>query len=216
MLNPKYFARLGDETWFRTLVDDIFAHGYIILPEFLTPEFFYEVTAIGEAEGSANARMDVTSKTRAYDLAVSPEFMALFNGLHKARCEKEAKPCLPLRADRQRVGFPYKDARDGKKSEETEYHYDGAYVNATLAIKMPEKGGELIAFPNIRPNPGSFAARAYSRLLRHLPFLRRLVYHVIAKSKPNDLCLFFGDRTFHGVEPIASGERLIMTINNHW
>ncbi len=216
MINDLYLTKMSDAAWFRSLVDEIFAKGYVILPQFLTDPFFKEVTAIAESEGSANARMDVTSKTRAYDLAISPQFMALYNGLHKARCEKEGKSCTSLPKEKQKVGFPYKDARGGKRTEETDYHYDGAYVNATLAIKMPENGGELIAFPNIRTNPNSFTARAYSRFLRHIPFLRRMVYHITAKSKPNDLCLFFGDRTFHGVEPIQSGERLIMTINNHW
>ncbi len=219
MINSLYLSQLSDESWFKGVVDGIFANGYVILPNFLTDEFFAEVKAFAETHGYEEGDMMSFSKqsgTVGHTLARSPEFMQLFDGVYKARCEKTGVPFTPLRPERQSVGYPYKDARNGKRSHETEYHYDGAYVNATLGIKMPEKGGELIAFPNIRTNPKSFAARAYSRLLRHIPFLRKVIHHVTAKSKPNDLCLFFGDRTFHGVEPISSGERLIMTINSHW
>ncbi len=219
MINDAYLTKIADTAWLQAIVDEIFANGYVVLPDFLTPEFFASIKTFAEAHGYDGAGMMSFSKaggTVGHTLARSPEFMALFEGLNQARCKKEGRMCTPLLPERQVVGYPYKDARDGKRSRETEYHYDGAYVNATIAIKMPEKGGELIAFPNIRTRPRAFLTRVYSRLLRHIPFLRRMVFHVVAKTKPNDLCLFFGDRTFHGVEPIASGERLIVTINNHW
>jgi hypothetical protein len=219
MISSTYQSKLGDAGWHRALVEEIFAKGYVILPEFLAPDFFSALRAYAETHGHEEGQDMMFSKhsgTVGHTLAHSPEFMGFFDGLHKARCEKEGVAYKPLKVEAQRVGYPYKDARNGKKSFETEYHFDGAYVNATLAIKMPQEGGELIAFPNIRKSPHAFLARAYARLLRHIPFLRRTVHHVVARSKPNDLCIFFGDRTFHGVEPIASGERLIMTINNHW
>lgn len=219
MINETYLTKITDPTWQKATVDAVFANGYAVLPDFLTPTFFAELTAFAEAHGHEEGGMMSFSKhegTVGHRLARSPEFMAFFEGIHQTRCMKEGKMCKPLKAERQVVGYPYKDARNGKKSRETEYHFDGAYVNATIAIKMPDAGGELIAFPNIRKSPGAFFARAYARLLRHLPFLRRTVRHVVAKTKPNDLCLFFGDRTLHGVEPITQGERLIVTINNHW
>ncbi len=220
MINQVYLGKIEDSAWLRQIVDEIFTKGYVVLSDFLEPAFFEEVKAYAHSHGYEEGGMMTFSKqndgTAGHRLARSHEFMALFQGLHAARCAKEGKECTPLNIERQTVGYPYKDARDGKRSHETEYHYDGAYVNTTLTFMMPEKGGELIAFPNIRTNPHSFMARAYSRLLRHLPFLRRVVPHIIARTKPNDLCVFFGDRTFHGVEPIAAGERLIMTINNHW
>lgn len=219
MISGAYLEKIKDPQWHKALVEEIFARGYAILPDFLTPSFFAEVKAFAEAHGYEEGGMMNFSKhdgTVGHTLARSPEFMALFEGLHQARAKKEGKTVLPLQPERQVVGYPYKDARDGKHSHETEYHFDGAYVNATLAIKMPKTGGELIAFPNIRKSPSAFFARAYARLLRHIPILRRTVRHVVAKTVPNDLCLFFGDRTFHGVEPIKEGERLIVTINNHW
>jgi hypothetical protein len=220
MISETYLNKIQDPAWLHSTVDEIFAKGYVVLPNFLTPTFFEEVQAYAKAHGYEEGGMMTFSKqndgTAGHRLARSPEFMALFEGIHQARCAKEGKACAPLRLEQQTVGYPYKDARGGKRSHETDYHYDGAYVNTTLTFMMPEHGGELIAFPNIRTNPKSFMTRAYSRLLRHLPFLRRMVPHIIARTKPNDLCVFFGDRTFHGVEPITSGERLIMTINNHW
>jgi hypothetical protein len=151
-----------------------------------------------------------------YNLARSDDFFGFFQEVYRLRCERAGCAYKPLNVERQHVGFPYKDARDGKRTVETDYHYDGAYVNTTFTLKMPSVGGELIAFPNIRKNPRNFFARAFSRILRHSKFVREITPHIMVRSKPNDLCLFFGDRTFHGVEPIKSGERLLMTINNHW
>lgn len=219
MINTSYLGSIKNPSWHREMVDKIFNEGYIILPNFLTPDFFTEIATYARAHGYEAGGMmsfDKAGGNVGHTLARSPEFMALFDGLHKARCEKEGVAYTPLRAEKQVVGYPYKDARGGKRSYETEYHFDGAYVNATLGIVMPPIGGELIAFPNIRKSPRAFFSRAYARFLRHVPFLRRTVHHVVAKSTPNDLCLFFGDRTFHGVEPIQEGERLIMTVNNHW
>jgi hypothetical protein len=219
MISDTYLEKIKDPAWHQATVDEIFAQGYVLLPHFLTEPFFAEVQAFAEAHGHEEGGMMSFSKndgTVGHTLARSPEFMALFEGLHQARCKKEGKTCTSLRPEKQVVGYPYKDARNGKRSRETAYHFDGAYVNATLAITMPEQGGELIAFPNIRKSPGAFLARAYARLLRHIPMLRRTVRHVVAKSRSNDLCLFFGDRTLHGVEPIQDGERLMVTINNHW
>ncbi|MBX9906679.1 hypothetical protein K2X96_02145 [Patescibacteria group bacterium] len=214
MINPLYISKITDQSWHRELVESMWKQGYVMLSDFLTPDAFSELRATGER--LANKKTIELQGSIADRLAHSEEFMALFNGLHKIRAEKEGKDFVPLQPERQMIGFPYKDARDGKRTEETEYHYDGAYANATLALKMPETGGELIAFPNLRTSKNAFLIKLFSRALRHVPFLRRVVPHIIARSRPNDLCLFFGDRTFHGVEPIESGERLILTINSHW
>lgn len=220
MINPIYKDRVADAAWARELVDQVFLRGYVVLPDFLTPEYFAELKAFAEEHGyeigDAMMTFSKNEGTIGHTLARSPEFMTFYNTVYKARCEKEGKPYAPLDPQKQSVGYPYKDARNGKKTPETDYHYDGAYINTTIAIKMPPKGGELIAFPNLRMNPKSFWSRVFSRVLRHVPLARTVTPHVVAKTVPNDLCLFFGDRTFHGVEPITSGERLIITINNHW
>lgn len=214
MINALYKNKLGDEVWARELVEEIWARGYVILPQFLDPQSFTSLQAVGVA--MANKKSEELKGTVAYDLAHGEEMMTFFNTVHKVRCAKEGKEYAPLSPDKQVFGFPYKDARDGKRTVETPYHYDGAYVNITLAIKMPPTGGELIAFPNLRTGKNPLVIKIFSRALKHLPFLRNRVAHVLARSTPNDLCVFFGDRTFHGVEPISSGERLILTINAHW
>ncbi len=214
MINALYKNKLGDEVWARELVEEIWTRGYVMLPQFLEPQSFASLQAVGEA--MANKKSEELKGTIAYDLAHGEEMMTFFNTVHKVRCAKEGKPYVPLNPDKQVLGFPYKDARDGKRTVETPYHYDGSYVNITLGIKMPPTGGELIAFPNLRTGKNPLVIKIFSRALKHLHFLRDMVPHIIARSAPNDLCLFFGDRTFHGVEPIESGERLIMTINAHW
>lgn len=217
MINELYRTKLEDTAWITGLVDAVWKKGYVIIPNFLSPEGFRQLTEFAvNLETQGHQKVGVAPGTLAYEFGKGEECMRFFQEVYKARCLKEGIEYVPLRKEKQKIGFPYKDARDGKKTEETDYHYDGAYVNVTLAIMMPKEGGELIAFPNIRKSRYAFVSRVYSRALRHIPFLRRIVPHVMARSTPNDLCLFFGDRTFHGVEPISSGERLIMTINNHW
>ena len=216
-MNEMYRARLGDAAWVADVVEGVWRGGYVILPNFLSPEGFIKLSDFARAlPNKDHQKVGVVPGTIAYDFGHSLDFMTFYQEVYKARCIKEGIEYVPLSEKKQKIGLPYKDARDGKKTEETDYHYDGAYVNTTLAIQMPPSGGELIAFPNIRRSRYAFVPRVYSRALRHLPFLRRMVPHVIAKTVPNDLCLFFGDRTFHGVEPISSGERLIITINAHW
>lgn len=214
MINALYLEKIHDEKWYQELFTEIWDRGYVMLHNFLSEEDFQKLLAA--AQEYSNRKSTDLNETAGGELGHSPEIMTLFNELYKIRCAKEGKKFEPLNPQKQMMGFPYKDARNGKKTKETEYHYDGAYVNATLALMMPPIGGELIAFPNLRTSRNAFMIQVFSRALRHLPFLRRIIPHIIARSKPNDLCLFFGDRTFHGVEPIKSGERLIMTINAHW
>jgi hypothetical protein len=55
-----------------------------------------------------------------------------------------------------------------------------------------------------------------SRLLRHSAWLRKKFGYQIVPYKVGALNLFFGDLSFHGVEPLYKGERLVITINSHW
>ena len=41
-------------------------------------------------------------------------------------------------------------------------------------------------------------------------FLTEVIY------QPHTMYIFFGDLSFHGVDPIKSGERVVVTINSHW
>lgn len=214
MIHERYKNKLTDEGWVRELVEEIFDRGYVMLPDFLDDESFAALTKV--ALERSNQKADQLKGTVAYELAHGDEIMRFYNTVYRIRCEKEGKPFVELDSRKQMLGFPYKDARDGKKTKETQYHYDGAYVNITLGIMMPPKGGELIAFPNLRKGRHPLLEKIFSRMLLHSRFMREFTPHIVARSKPNGLCLFFGDLTFHGVEPIVEGERLIMTINAHW
>lgn len=221
MIAQNYLENINEDAWISSTASTMLKEGFVILPSFLEAGFFTELSAYAwkraqSQRGDEGMMGDKRGGTLGHELARSPEFMRLFSELYRARCKAEGRACESLSVDNQVVGYPYKDARDGKMTKATDYHYDGAYVNATLAILMPPRGGELIVFPNLRTGKNMLIIKIFSRFLRHIPFLRRVVPHKIAKTVPNDLCLFFGDRTFHGVEPITVGERLIMTINNHW
>lgn len=214
MINEIYEKKINDPLWVKGAIETILGQGYVVLEHFLTDAAFKEL--LHSAQGVGNKKTGVLKDSVAYRLAHSSEIMNFFQAIYKERCVQEGVPYEPLKESQQRVGFPYKDARDGKRTEETDYHFDGAYVNTTLALIMPPKGGELIAFPNLRTKRHSVSALILSHMMRYLPAFRRIMPHVVVRSKPNDLCLFFGDRMFHGVEPIGEGERLILTINNHW
>lgn len=219
MINQKYISEDEDEQKMREYARTILREGYLLLPNFLEAAFLNELEQFAER---MRAQKEVSSKsddgTPMMRLARSPEFMRLFDTIHRFRLEFEEKPYVPLSPERQRVGLPYKDATEGKETKQTEFHYDGAYINATIGIIEPPVGqGELHLFPNFRTKfSSSLMSKVVSRFLRHSKRLRSFYGYTHVPSKRNVLCLFFGDRSLHGVEPIMEGERLIVTINNHW
>ncbi len=218
-----YQTILKDRATIEGYVDAVLRDGYVLLPDFFEPAYLTELEQFAETNRTSDDGMKGMSLksgdgTPMMRVARSEEFMDFFNAVHRARCAREGKEYRPLDPFRQWVGLPFKDATGGAKTKQTEFHYDGAYVNATVGIIEPPKGqGELHMFPNFRMKfPHPLLSKIASRLLRHSKALRSLYGYVSVPSKRNTLCLFFGDRSFHGVEPITAGKRMILTINNHW
>lgn len=219
MISEKYIHAFKDEKRIREWVEAVLNDGYVLLPDFLEPTFIAEVevfarkVTLGDVMSSKSD--DTTPMMR---LARSEEFMSFFDTVYRVRCEILGDEYTPLDATWQRVGLPYKDATGGLSTKQTEFHYDGAYVNATIGIIEPPVGqGELHLFPNFRAKfAHPLLGKVIARLLRHSRILRSLYGYVRVPSRRNTLCLFFGDRSFHGVEPITSGKRMIITINSHW
>jgi hypothetical protein len=222
MLTAHYKRILKDPAVIERYVDEVLRNGYALLPDFFELGYLIELEQFAATNRSDAGMKGISLKsgdgTPMMRVARSEEFMDFFNAVYRARCAKEGKEYRPLDPLRQWVGLPFKDATGGAKTKQTEFHYDGAYVNATVGIIEPPEGqGELHMFPNFRMKfPHPLLSKVASRLLRHSKALRSLYGYVSVPSKRNTLCLFFGDRSFHGVEPITEGKRMILTINNHW
>ena len=220
-INRKYldiFANL-DKT--RVLAREILEKGYVLLPQFLSEDIFAQLKALGESRLIINKKNEELKGTLAYDLAYSDEIFSMCEALHQARCELEGKNHTPLERSRQVVGFPYKDARGGATTVETDYHFDGAYVNLVLPIVLPPRGGnvrpDVELFPNLRKRFAPYVLSASSaRLLRHFVWFRNWFGSTKVNYEVGTLFVFFGDVTFHGVPSILDGERLVMTVNSHW
>ena len=219
MINLQYPKVFEDDVKGREYGNQILRDGYVALPHFLTPSFFTEVEKFAERVCHGEVTVSKSDKdTPMMQLAHSPECMRMFDAVYRLRCEAEGKPCTPLDPGRQRGGMPHMDAADGRAAKRTEFHYDGAYVNAIIGVIEPPAGqGALHLFPNLRSKfKNVFVGKVAARILRHLRFIRQLAGGVHIRPEKNVLYLFFGDRSFHVVEPITSGRRAVITLNSHW
>jgi hypothetical protein len=220
-ISQNYLDTFTDPDKTNILTQEVLDHGYVLLPRFLSDEIFAQLKALGESRALVNKKNEGLNGTLAYELAYSDEIFSMCEALHKARRAIEGKKYMPLERSHQVVGFPYKDARGGAKTAETDYHYDGAYVNLVLPIILPPRGEhappDVELFPNFRKRFSPYVLSAsISRLLRHCRALRDRFGSIKVRYEIGTLIVFFGDITFHGVPPIVAGERLVMTVNSHW
>ncbi len=220
MINEKYQDILTDDERTKAVAKEMLDTGAITLTNFLTPEVWQKLSALMEDRANGNKKGEELKGTIGYDLGFSDDIFNFSDRVHKARCELEGKEYVPLKREKQVVGFPYKDARGGKKTEPTHYHFDGAYINLIIPIVLPEdqekSGGNVVLFPNIRKKYGVFLSKFICRGLRHSALIRNMWGHKDITYEIGACHVFFGDITFHGVDPITDGERIVMTINSHW
>jgi len=220
MIRDTHKALLQDDAKLTAFIKEILEKGHATLEHFFddeTEQKLHEFMADRTWTHKKNEQLDGTI---AGDLRNSDEIFAFCEAIIKKRHELEGKPHVALRRDKQTVGFPYKDARNGAKTIETEYHYDAAYFNGVLPIVLPENpeknGGNLEIFPNLRKKYPAIICKPLSEILRRIPFARSLYGYVVVPYKVDAMHCFFGDVTLHGVPPITSGERVVMTVNSHW
>ena len=220
-INQKYLDIFTNPNKTKVLAQEILNQGYALLPQFLAENIFAQLKELGESRTIVNRKNDQLKGTLAHDLAYSDEIFSMCEVLHKARRDIEGRKHLPLERAHQVVGFPYKDARGGATTVETDYHFDGAYVNLVLPIILPPRGAhvrpDLELFPNLRQRYAPYVLSAsIARLLRHFIRFRDWFGNTKVHYEVGTCILFFGDVTFHGVPPIVEGERLVMTVNSHW
>lgn len=230
MLNNSYQDILTNDERAKAVAQEILDTGHIELKNWLTPEAWEKLstTAIelskkadGGFSGGKNAGKNEELKgTFGYEFGHSDEVFQFCQRVHNERRKLEGTAPVALDPERQVIGFPYKDARGGQVTSETPYHFDGAYINILIPIVLPEDqekhGGSLTVFPNIRKKFGVSLSKVICRGLRHSPHLRKLFGAKTVRYTVGSAHVFFGDISFHGVDPITDGERLVMTINSPW
>ena len=220
MISEQYKEIFADEKKVADLAKKILTDGYVALDNFLTETARGEwLEAIADRK-IVNKKSGDLSGTPMYDLAMSDEMLRISQALYDERCNITGEKKATLRPEKQVVGVPYKDGRSGSVNKETAYHIDGAYSNWLLPLVLPEDSGagsgNLVMFPNLRLRYPKVIAQILARLLKHSAWFRRRYGYTEVIYKPHTMYIFFGDLSFHGVDPIKSGERVVVTINSHW
>lgn len=222
VLHSDYTGIAKNEKLVDEIVTQVLARGFYEIPHFLDEELFEKLQSIAQhsVQTIANKKNEELKNTEGYQVVLSEDIFNLCDAIHKKRCEVTNQKYIPLSREKQTIGFPYKDARNFKKTEETEYHYDGAYVNLLIPFLLPTGDttkGNLILFPNLRKKFSiKIFTSIFSEILRWSKVARTLFGFTEVQYTPGNLYVFFGDVSLHGVQPITVGERLVLTINSHW
>ncbi len=230
MINQKYQDILTNDERATVVAKEILEKGHIELKDFLSSEAWNKLKNFAEEKreqavsgfdgGMSLGKGKDLEGTFGHEFGHSEEILQFCEKVHQARQKLEGKKPTTLDPAKHVIGFPYKDARGGAKTVPTPYHFDGAYINILIPIILPEdqikSGGSLTVFPNIRKKYGTTLSKFLCRGLRHSSFLRKLFGAKTVVYTVGSAHIFFGDISFHGVEPITGGERLVMTINSHW
>ncbi|MFZ2253458.1 MAG: hypothetical protein WAW13_04835 [Minisyncoccia bacterium] len=220
MIHEKYQTIITNSEAAEKVVKEILDHGYIALENFLDDATKEQFDAFTRARKVGNRKGDDLQGTIVYEFGYSDEVLALSQSLHSARCALTGEHHKILEKSKQLVGTPYKGELNPTTNTITAYHYDGAYINLIIPLVLPENqeqdGGNLVMFPNLRLHYPALISKVISRLLRHSEWFREWFGYTKVYYKTNTLYIFFGDLSFHGVEPLIRGERVVLTVNSHW
>lgn len=219
MLHQNIVDLLNDEARIKTLTQEILDNGFIRVSNFFDQETLATLHTIARDPNFQNKKSEQLEGTIIATIGHSPEIVALSQKFHDARCTITGETRVVLDPAKQAIGMPYKNAAN-ETNIETAYHYDGAYINLLFALQMPEKSeagnGNLILFPSLRRKFSPTNAKLVSRVLRHSKIARNIYGYKEVIYQVDAMHIFFGDISFHGVDPIKSGERVVVTINSHW
>ena len=220
MINQKYQNLLTDDAEIKKVVTEILNTGYVALDSFLDDASSEAFHTVASDRNNGWKKGEELKGTALYTLAHSDEFLLLSQRLYDARCEITGEPKVQLLKEKQVVGLPYKDATHNGPNEETAYHFDGAHINYLLPLILPadqsDGSGNLVAFPNMRLKYPSLVSKVIARMLRHSAMFRRWYGETEVVYRTDTMFIIFADITFHGVNPISNGERMVVTINSHW
>ena len=219
MLHQNIVDLLKDEARIKVLTQEILATGFIRVSNFFDQETLAALHTIARDSNFQNKKSEQLDGTIIATIGHSSEIVGLSQKFHDARCAITGETRVVLDPAKQAVGMAYKNAAN-ETNIETAYHYDGAYINLLFALQMPNKSevgnGNLILFPSIRRKFSPGVAKLVSRMLRHFKVARSVYGYKEVIYQVDAMHIFFGDISFHGVDPIKSGERVVVTINSHW
>jgi hypothetical protein len=220
MVHEKYKHFLTDDEAVAALTLTVLDTGYISLDHFFdvdTTKRFQEAAHDPNVRGKKGEGL---KGSVVHEVGYGEELLKLSQRIYDARCAITGEKKVTLNLGQQLAGMPYKDGRAGVKNEQTAFHFDGAYINVLYPIVLPQdqsKGdGNLIMFPNFRRKYSPLMSKVIARFLRHSSLVRNWYGYTEVVYKVDTLYIFFGDLSFHGVEPISNGERVVVTINSHW
>lgn len=220
MINEKYRHLLTDDEAIKDVAKEILDKGYISLDEFLTPEAKSAVHLVAADRSNCWKKGEELAGTAVYELGKSDEVLLLSQRLVDARAEITGEPKVTLIKDKQLVGLPHKEASNPENNKVTAYHFDGAYINYLLPLVLPKDqsdgSGNLVVFPNVRLKYPKLVSKIVARMLRHFVWFRKIYGQAEVVYKVDSMVILFADLSFHGVDPISNGERVVITINSHW
>jgi len=219
MFTQSIASLIQDDAKIEALTKEIIDNGYMVVSNFFDQETLAELHHMARNPQFQNKKMSDLTDTLIGKIGYSDEIVLLSQKICDARSKITGKPKVTIEKNKQAIGMPYKNASDAT-NKVTAYHYDGAYINLLFALTMPPhqgKGdGNLILFPSIRERYAPFLAKVVSRLLGHSKLFRKLYGYTEVIYQIDAMHIFFGDISLHGVEPIKSGQRAVITINSHW
>ena len=218
MITQRYVELFQNDAEVKKLTMTIFKEGGIALPDFFDRATVDGLMEYSRSLSTKNPKGEVFSDahklTPITNIARSPEFMRVFDAIHRARCDIQHTQYKPL--DPAYLGVSLSIKTPESPRDRTPFHFDDSYVNAVFALKMPtiSREGNLMIYPNLRSRVRPLLlSRIVARLLRHLPPLRAIVPPKEITYYERGLHVFFGDLTHHGVPALSRGERVTITFN---
>jgi hypothetical protein len=219
MFSSSILELINNDAKIEALTKEIIEKGFVAVPDFFDAPTLATLHAMAADPQYQNKKDASLRDTMIGQIGFSDEIILLSQKICDARSRLTGKPKVVIDKTKQAIGMPYKNATDAT-NKPTSYHYDGAYINLLFALTMPPhqgKGdGNLVLFPSIRARYSPFMAKVVSRVLLHSKLMRKLYGYQEVIYTVDSMHIFFGDISFHGVEPIKSGERAVITINSHW
>jgi hypothetical protein len=215
MISERYKALFANEDEVKKLTQQILRDGFAVLPEFFDDRTNDTLIAYSRSlQGNDRYKIARVTGTPAMNVARSPEFIRIFDSIHKARCELQNVPYKPLDPTQQAVSLPI--AIGGVNADSVPFHFDHSFVNAVYAMQMPPNSGDgnLLIYNNFRGRVRPHVlSRIVARLIRHSRLLQTIFPPREVSYRERGLHLFFGDITLHAVKPFQTGERMSFTIN---
>ena len=133
MITERYAMLFGNDVEVKQLTHRILREGCVVLPDFFDQATKDTLTKYSQSlVGKERYAIKLRDGTPAMEVARSPEFMRVFDTIHKARCKIQNTEYKPLDPKRQAISLPLKTA--DADTPPTPFHFDDSYINAVFAM----------------------------------------------------------------------------------